>query len=235
MPIDTSQLAVLLTRGRIKPVIEQLLSLTRGTSYEEQAILLSAQFHQQKTMIASEEDKQIAKIRLIRSAKGLLDEIEEDITGELKGRTLSISSSESTPQSTSPPPPQVVNNITNIYTETYVQGNMTVNQQQIQQHIEPLQQLVEIVGGVPEEEQEEGFFISHEEYKELIEILEEIQETKEPTKRQQRGWKAPLQKLVRVGQNFVGARLEKGADSLLAEWIKKKGLEKVMEYASNLV
>ena len=106
-----------------------------------------------------------------------------------------------------------------------------IDQRTLIQELKPAKQLVEA-------EKEQGY-ITEEDYQELLDILEEIQEEYEnPKPRQKKRWLRWLGKAGESGQKFLGDRMKKATDTVIQEevkdWLKEGGLDALMEMIKNL-
>ena len=186
----------------------------------------------------SAEQKNLRSNQLRNSANGLLQDLLKEVPAKMQEQVTAE------PQGPDPvleaPVAQANTGNTTIYHINGPLGSLNPNnkgkiiqhidQRTVNEHIQPFQEMVKA--------QAAAAYITKEEYEDLMDILAEIQETQQPSTSQQRRWKRWLGKAVDSSSKFLGKRLEKGADTVISEevkrWIADGGPGKLLELVGAL-
>ena len=227
----------LLMNNRLKDALDEMANIASGSYYDNSVIHLFARYNGLKKDIQNEvissENRTLRANRLIAAAQGLMADLEQEVPEKMH----EVIDAKKVEDQTGDPTPDPVmepsaakyqpekkeqhfhfhGNVGSVNTDNKGTINqnidMSTNKQTIEQKIDTFQQLVQA--------QEKDGFITRDEYEDLMDLLEEIKETKEPGERQQSRWKRAMGKAVTKTKEFVAKRLEKGADTLVAEETKK--------------
>lgn len=212
--------------------IDALRTLSQGTRLENDLILLAARYNSYRKKLRSGllDDRQasLEETRLQHTAIEYIAELVKQVPERIT--QFQVGAAESPPSESAPPQSGARTEI-HYHGSVYQNSPITIHQyQDFRQEVVAHQPHLQALG---EAELAENL-ITREEYDELIEILQEIQQEDPPSDAQLPRWRRVLGKIAEHGRKFVGGRLERGSDAILGEaakgWIKDGGLDLLMKW-----
>lgn len=232
----------LLADHKLGEVLRLLDQAARGSYYENTSLLLLSQYNGLKKEITDgivpEEQRTLRSNRLIQAAQSLLQDLRREVPQVMQALVearpvLPDAVLETQHKSAAPSQTTIIihgGNIGGIITGNEGHIEQHIDLRSVQQQAAPLRELIQA-------ETDTGY-ITREEYEELLDILQEISEQPQPSDKQKGRWKRWLGKAAEAGRKFIGARMDKAADTAVEEsakrWISSGGLEWLETFVKGL-